>query len=114
MQYHTIDYYSDRSVTCRHRDFSPVDIIESDVALYRFAGNESVLFMYNLFDQVGMKRMLDHIRNSVRRTPHDIWPIYDTPVNHDAIQRKAISGRCEQYEIGNTNFRVYSRFNPWS
>lgn len=98
----------------QHPNCSPIDVIESDVALYRFAEDESVLFMYNPFDEVVMKQMMDNIRNSVRRMPREIWLIYNTPIQHETIQREGHFGRCEQYEIGGTTFHVYSRFNPRS
>jgi SAM-dependent methyltransferase len=98
----------------RHPNCSPIDVIESDVALYRFAGDESFLFMYNPFDEVVLKQMMDNIRNSVRRMPREIWLIYNTPIQHETIQRKGDFGRCEQYEIGGTTFHVYSQFNPRS
>lgn len=98
----------------RHPNCSVIDVIESDVALYEFAGDESVLFIYNPFDEVVMKQMMDNIRNSVRRMPRDIWLIYNTPIQHETIQREGDFGRCEHYEIGGTTFHVYSQFNPRS
>jgi SAM-dependent methyltransferase len=98
----------------RYPACSPIDVIESDVALYRFAGDESVLFIYNPFDEVVVKQMMDNIGNSVRKMPRDIWLIYNTPIQHATIQREGNFGRCEQYEIGGTIFHVYSQFNPES
>jgi SAM-dependent methyltransferase len=98
----------------QHPDCSPIDVIESDVALYRFAGDESVLFMYNPFDQVVVKQTMDNVRTSVRMMPRDIWLIYNTPLQHETIQQQGDFGRCQRYEIGGTTFHVYSQFNPRS
>jgi len=95
----------------RHPHCSPIDVIESDVALYKFTGDESVLFMYNPFDKVVMKQMMDNIRTSVRRSPREIWLIYNTPLQHEIVQQEDDFGRCEQYEIGGTLFHIYSQFN---
>lgn len=96
----------------RHPSCSPIEVIESDVALYRFAGDESVLFMYNPFDEVVMKQMMNNIGDSIRRIPRPIWLIYNTPLQHETIQQNGNFGRCKRFEIGGTNFHVYSDFNP--
>lgn len=94
----------------KHPGVSAIEVVESDAADHEFSGDETVFFLYNPFNAVVLARTLTNIAQSVRKNPRAIWLIYNTPLHHETIVQDGQFGCHEHFEIGGTEFRVYSDF----
>lgn len=96
----------------RYPSYSPIEIIESDVTHYEFRGDEIIFFLYNPFTSVVLAQLLENIARSVISAPRDIWLIYNTPLHRATIEGDGRFAHRQKFEIGGTDFFVYSQFNP--
>ena len=86
----------------------PIEVIMADATSYDFRNEDRVFFMFNPFDALILGQVIDNVRRSLQANPRPIWLIYNTPMYHDVITRSGIFIRDSFYEIGCSQFRVYS------
>ncbi len=85
-----------------------IDIVASDVAQYPINEDQNVFFMYNPFNDVVMKQVLSNLRNSVGRSPRQVWLIYNTPEHSDTILRAGLFRTSQHHRIGGNDFVVFA------
>jgi SAM-dependent methyltransferase len=90
------------------RRLSPIEIVETDAAQYRFAPRDQVLFMYNPFDAFVMNEVLRNLRESLEAHPRPTWLIYNIPTHHDLISTSGLFATSSQQTIGGNQFRIYT------
>jgi SAM-dependent methyltransferase len=91
----------------RNHSNAPIEIVETDVTRYRFRADENVLYLYNPFDGHVLDQVLANLRESADEHPRDLWLIYNTPIQHDTVDRSRLFAGHQPYVIGGTDFRVY-------
>jgi SAM-dependent methyltransferase len=96
----------------RNRTSSPIEVIETDVTRYRFREDENVFYLYNPFDAHVLDQVLANLHASVNDHPRDLWLIYNTPIEHDTLDRSRLFTGHQPYAIGGTDFRVYYTLKP--
>lgn len=92
---------------CRKRKF-PVTIVHSDVVHYAIQGDDTVFFIYDPFGPVVLRQVLDNLCQSVKVSPRHIFLIYNSPRHHDVVESCPLFSDSRQFEIGGSEFHVYS------
>jgi SAM-dependent methyltransferase len=86
---------------------SDIEIVEDDIVNYKMTGDENVFYLYNPFNEVILRQLLENIRESVKENPRKIWLIYHIPDHMDVIDDQDIFVRSAEYFVGGTEFLVY-------
>ncbi len=84
-----------------------IEIVTSDAAHFRIAGDQIVFFMFNPFNGFVMEQVLFNIRESVRQFPRKVWLIYNTPAHSDTVLRTGLFSASQRYQIGGNDFVVF-------
>jgi len=92
----------------RNRLNLSIEVVETDATSYSFAVDERVFFMYNPFDDVILRKVVDNLKHSVRTNPRSIWVIYNTPIYQNIFHRSELIKSESFYEIGGNHFMVYT------
>ena len=65
---------------------SEVDIVQADAGEYSLPDDATVLLLFNPFDEPILRRVLDNVRKSLKRSPRALTIIYATPWSrHDVL-----------------------------
>jgi 16S rRNA G966 N2-methylase RsmD len=82
-----------------------VQVVESDVLLYRITDDENVFFFFNPFDSYIMEKILEKIMISLKNTPREAWIIINNSQYDDLIEREKFE-IIEEFKYGGTEFTV--------
>lgn len=83
-------------------------IIELDVAEYTVKTNENVFFMFNPFDDVILKKVLNNITSSLKQLNRKALIIYCNPKYGNIIEQHGNFVKSEDFFISGINFSIYS------
>ncbi len=96
-----------RIFAAKHPRASKIEIFNDDAGLYRFHPDESVLYLYNSFDDFIMKKFMDNLRSSLSEHPRDLWLIYAQPDLPTEIEKSGLFAAPEKIRISVMEFWVY-------
>lgn len=92
----------------RRRLATEFQIVEADVVAYRFAGDETVIFMFNPFAAEVMNRVLDNITASLTAHPRRLLILYDNPRLSPVIAQRARFVPAGSQSFGASTFAAYT------
>ncbi len=78
-----------------------------DAADYEFQPDETVVFLFNPFDEVVLRRVLDNLRTSLQRHPRALWLIYHHPLWRSAVEECGLFSTAEEHSFGGCDFAVF-------
>ena len=84
-----------------------IAIINIDAKDYQFEDDESVFFLFNPFDDIILKEVLDNIYISLKRHKRQIWMIYANAVHKNLIENTMNIVNSYSYNILEFDFMVY-------
>ena len=87
---------------------SEIEIIESDVTLYKFRDDQTVFFMLDPFNAPVLTQVLANIRASVERKPRQVWLIYSVPRERHIIEQAGLFTQSQAHVVVGAEFQVYS------
>ncbi len=83
------------------------DIINMDASKYEFEDDESVIFLYNPFDEYILNKVLKNIEISLKRKQRKLLMIYAYPVNCSIIEKNIPIKKIDNYKFWDMEFAVY-------
>jgi len=83
------------------------DVITIDAAEYKFNEIENVFFLFNPFDEVILKKVLDNIHESLKQHTRRVWMIYANAVHRELIEKTMKIISMEEFNILEFEFIVY-------
>jgi SAM-dependent methyltransferase len=83
------------------------EVVESDAVAYRFRDDENVFYLFNPFDAVVLRQILERIDESRRRVPRPVWLIYYYPLCGEMIERAGGYHRVAGVSHGGGEVAVY-------
>lgn len=83
------------------------DVVTIDAAEYKFNDIEDVFFLFNPFDEVILKKVLDNIYESLKQHNRRVWMIYANAVHRELIERTMKIISVEEFIILGFDFVVY-------
>jgi hypothetical protein len=99
------------SFTRRRRRGCPVEIVECDAVDYALSDDETVLFMFNPFDEVVAQAVLRNVEESLWRKPRKMWLIYSNASCNDVVEASAFA-KTGEYRYPRARFVVYTNKPP--
>lgn len=85
------------------RRLGPIELVCQDVAHFVVPAQPCVCFLYNPFDAVMLRRVLNNIAASLRRHPRDLWIVYRNPVHAEVLDHEAFLTLAVDHRA----FRIY-------
>lgn len=85
-----------------------ITVIESDVVDYAIAPEEHVFFLFNPFDGLIIKTIVDNVRKSVEAAYRPVYFIYNNPVHDGVVGDADFFTSRNEYRLGDSRFMVYS------
>ena len=82
-------------------------ILESDVVNYDARDDETFFFMFNPFDAIVLKQVLDKIAASLLARQRRIWIIYRNPVHNDIVEEHGTFTRFGEFHCWGQDFIIY-------
>lgn len=83
------------------------DVINVDAGDYKFNNIEDVFFLFNPFDEVILKKVLDNINESLKKDNRRVWMIYANAVHRELIEKTMKVISVEDFNILEFDFVVY-------
>ena len=83
-------------------------IIESDVVDYTIKNDENVFFMFNPFDEVVLRKILENITVSLKTRSRKIWFVYRNPKHINIIAKYGGFVKLKELIFWGDDFMVYS------
>jgi len=83
------------------------DVINVDATDYKFNNIEDVFFLFNPFDEVVLKKVLDNINESLKKDNRRVWMIYANAIHRDLIEKTMKIVSVEDFNILEFDFVVY-------
>ncbi len=83
------------------------DVITIDAADYKFNDIEDVFFLFNPFDEVILKKVLDNICESLKEHNRSVWMIYANAVHRELIEKTMKIVSVEDFNILEFDFVAY-------
>jgi SAM-dependent methyltransferase len=80
-----------------------------DAADYAFQPDDTVVFLYNPFDETVLRGVLDNLGASLRAHPRELRLIYHRPLWRGVVDESQLFGPAEVYCFGGCDFAVYRR-----
>ncbi|MGH8021049.1 MAG: class I SAM-dependent methyltransferase [Opitutaceae bacterium] len=96
-----------RTFAARHPKASPIEIINHDAGQYRLKPDESVVYLYNSFDDFIMRKFMEQVRSSLAEHPRDLWLIYAQPDLPSEIEKSGLFPAPERIGISVMEFWIY-------
>ncbi|RJQ56235.1 MAG: class I SAM-dependent methyltransferase [Nitrospiraceae bacterium] len=84
-----------------------IDVIHSDVVHYEIKDDENVFYLFNPFDEVILKKVLDNICSSVEKNPRPVYLIYYIPYYRKIIERHGSFIKLRRYFFSGCEFIIY-------
>lgn len=78
-----------------------------DAVDYAFQPGDTVVFLYNPFDDVVLRRVLENLRASLAAHPRTLRVIYHKPVWRSVIGESGLFEEADDYSFGGCEFAVY-------
>jgi len=82
-------------------------VIDIDAMDYKINDDEEVFFLYNPFDDVILKKVVDNISESLKRRHRRVWMIYANAVHRKLIEKTMKIIRVEDFDFFGFDFVVY-------
>ena len=79
----------------------------SDVSTFVIEADQTVFYLYDPFDVVILRRILDQFVSSVRQHPRTVWLVYNAPTYHEEVMGAGVFTEHQRHEISGTEFFVY-------
>jgi SAM-dependent methyltransferase len=77
---------------------SHIDLLWMDVEDYEFPTDQSVVYLYNPFDEKVMVRVINNLRLSLVRHPRELYIVYCNPLHASVIDRANVFTRVASQE----------------
>ncbi len=87
---------------------SQIEIVHSDATLYQLNDDETVFFLLDPFVAPVMVKVLENIRESLKRRPRTIWLVYSVPREQQLVAESGIFVQNRLHVVVGAEFRVYS------
>jgi SAM-dependent methyltransferase len=84
------------------------EIVQADAAVYPFAGDESVVFLYNPFNEIILRPMLANLAASLRARPRGLLLAYYRPVWRAVIDRHPDFRILDEFPVGDARAVIYA------
>jgi SAM-dependent methyltransferase len=78
-----------------------------DVVNYAFAADDSVVYLFNPFDDQVMGAVLERLRESLAQHPRPVWIVYHNPVWRGVIEESGAFAHAGDWSYGGCDFAVY-------
>lgn len=85
----------------------PIQIIETDILLYKFKGNEQVFYLFNPFNNEVMKTFIEMLEISIQKNPRKVWLIFNNFKNSDLFHDSDVFHEALCYVYAGTHFTVF-------
>lgn len=86
---------------------SRIHPILSDVSTFVIEADQKVFYLYDPFDVVILRRILESLVASLEQHPRRVWLLYNAPTYHDEVMEAGVFTEWQRHEIGGTEFHVY-------
>jgi SAM-dependent methyltransferase len=83
------------------------DIRVVDAVNYAFAGDETVLYLFNPFDGAILGQVIEPLLASLAQRPREVWIVYHNPVWRDVIDKSGLFDVAGEWSAGGGRFLVY-------
>ncbi len=83
------------------------DVIAGDIREYRFAPDDSVVYLYNPFDDTVLRPVMENLRRSLTETPRAVTLIYQNPVWRTVVDAMPEFRHAGDYSFAGCVFAVY-------
>ena len=83
------------------------DIRALDSVDFAFAGDESVVYLFNPFDGVVLSGMMKQLLASLAQRPRRVWIVYHNPVWREVIESSGAFDTAGEWNAGGGRFVVY-------
>lgn len=81
--------------------------VQSDVTRYEFT-DEGVIYLFNPFDEVVLRSVLENLTRSLRASPRRVWIIYRRPLYRDLLLSADGIVQLADYYCWGNDFDVYA------
>lgn len=98
-----IDIFSRRA-----RSLAPIEVIQADITLHEWGGDENVFYLYNPFDAVILARFVENLGRSLAASPRQAWLIYSAPVYATVLGESGVFQNRDTLSFWGTEFHVYT------
>ena len=88
------------------REFE-ADIRGVDAVNYQFAGDETVLYLFNPFDGAVLGQVIGPLLASLAKRPRAVWVVYHNPVWREVIESSGAFDAVGEWIAGGGRFVVY-------
>jgi SAM-dependent methyltransferase len=95
-------------IFARKEVLPPVEVINCDATLHKFAGDENVIFLYNSFDASILARFLKTLDDSLTMHPRRLWLIYAAARYPDVVDGSGMFEERTRYVFLGNEFYVYT------
>lgn len=75
-----------------------IETVCGDAATYALPAGPLVIYLYNAFDDVILRRVLDNIGTALRRAPRALLLVYVNPVHRAVIDQAGLLAPCAERE----------------
>lgn len=86
---------------------SQIHPVLSDVSTFVIDGDQKVFYLYDPFDVVILRRILEQLASSLKRDPRTVWLLYNAPTYHEEVMQAGVFTEWQRHEISGTEFFVY-------
>jgi SAM-dependent methyltransferase len=83
------------------------DVIAGDIRAYRFSPDDTVIYLYNPFDDTVLRPVLEDLRRSLIETPRPVTLIYQNPVWRAVVEAVPEFRHAGDYSFAGCVFAVY-------
>ena len=88
-------------------DGPSIRIVESDAVLYEYSGAENVLYFYNPFGEIVLRRVLESLERSLIANPRPIWILYFAPQHRAAFDAQPFLRLAAHKVLGGADHLIY-------
>jgi SAM-dependent methyltransferase len=78
-----------------------------DAVDYAFQPDDAVVFLFNPFDEMVLRRVVDNLSASLGERPRELRLIYHRPLWRGVIEESQLFGAADEYCFGGCDFAVY-------
>lgn len=96
----------------RTRFLAPIEVIQADITLHEWRGDENVFYLYNPFDAEILARFVENLRRSVAASPRQVWLIYSAPIHTTVLGESGMFRNRETMSFWGTEFHIYTNGGP--
>jgi 16S rRNA G966 N2-methylase RsmD len=84
-----------------------IEVIHSDVVNYKIKDEENVFYLFNPFNEVVLKKVLDNIYSSIEKNPRPVYLIYYIPYYKKIIEHDGLFIKLKRYFFSGCEFIIY-------